>query len=309
MILPTLAGLFAKLDALKKKAPEEVTQQTLDGEKELLKRLKELDELYKNSQQNGADKPAPSLNLERAEPLIQSDAELKAFAEKEAERNAQNKAALLTAENQSGTTELEKRKKTLESQKNKDIEALFAAVDELKKQAENDALKRGLARSSIALGRRNELDDAKIEGMEKYSGVFYGEAAEIDRKIADLRAGFEKSVSDLEFEKAYEAEKKLGQLIKERDKLVEETLKYNNTLTEKENAYKMQYNKYAAEMREKEKTGVEDAGADEKYYAAYEFYSGLDRESAKKLIEGNAYLKAYLGVNNYNKLKKAIEDR
>ncbi|MDR3263482.1 MAG: hypothetical protein LBT30_04150 [Clostridiales bacterium] len=282
--------------------------QTKEKEKELLDKLKELDAQFKESQKDAG--PPRELGLDKLDYNISSDDELKKTAEEIAAKAVKDKYEALKLKNDGEINSLDEYKAALEIKKADDINALKNEIAELKKQADADVLKRGLQRSSIAVGVNERLDGAELAGAEAYTRDYNAGTAAIDKEIIGLKNRFETSVQDLEFDKAYETEQKLNALIKERDALAAEMIKYNNTVTEKENDYKMQYDKYVADMRAKESDGgMSGEKADsygERYNLAYEFYAGLDKKTALELVSNNAYLKSYLGTEYYNKLKSAF---
>jgi hypothetical protein len=190
--------------------------------------------------------------------------------------------------------------------KNDDIAALKAEIESLKNQMNNDTLKRGLQRSSIATGRLDAADTAGLASIESYKRGYNAEISAADKKIEALKTDFDSAVRDLEYEKAYDAQSKLEDLIKERNSLEAEMIKYNKTVDEKNNDYIMKYNKYLEDMRASEsKNGVGpelNKSYNDRYALALDFYSGLDKRTAKDLISNNAYLKTYLGSVYYNKL-------
>jgi hypothetical protein len=48
--------------------------------------------------------------------------------------------------------------------------------------------------------------------------------------------------------------------------------------------------------------------SEEKYRMAYEFYSEMDKNTARRLIEGDAYLENYLGKEYYERLRNAFRE-
>jgi uncharacterized protein YceH (UPF0502 family) len=269
-----------------------------------------MDALFKESKSKNA---APAkLELDRLEYGIKDDEELKRIAEADATKTTEDKYKALKASADGAISAAAQNKSALEDRKDGDIAALKAEIASLKKQIDDDTLKRGLQRSSIATGRRDAIDAAGISSVESYTQSYNAAVSELDKKIADLKAGFDADAKSLQFDKAYETEKKLEALIKERDGLVADMTKYNNTVTEKENDYIMQYNKYVADMQAAEnKNGASPeltAEYGDRYMLALGFYDGLDKKTASRLIADNAYLKTYLGGDYYARLRARFGD-
>ncbi|MDR3292886.1 MAG: hypothetical protein LBT20_02140 [Clostridiales bacterium] len=292
-----IAKIAQKSESDKEKAKE--------LEKELIKQLKEIE--IESGETASQSSPAPALKLDKLEFRTDDDDALKKRAEIEAEKLAADKLSALSEKNVSEVSGLDEQKTALSEKKDSEIAALKAELAEIKKQADNDTLKRGLQRSSIATGRVDEIDKAGIGAETRYISDYNRSAERIDRELLALKNSFESSVKNLEFEKAYEAEKKLAALKKERDDLVAEMIKYNNTVDEKENDYIMKYNKYLETTQGASAAAPVTEGYSERYDLALEFYSGLDKSIAQDLIKNNAYLKSYLGTASYTKLLNALK--
>ncbi len=113
-------------------------------------------------------------------------------------------------------------------------EAIYGAYGAAKESTDNDVLRRGLARSSIAALRRSELDEAAAKETAAVARELYDTALKIDKEIEGLGVKREKALNDFDIAYASKLAERIGELITERDKKAAEALKYNNSLTEKE---------------------------------------------------------------------------
>ncbi|MDR2201643.1 MAG: hypothetical protein LBP26_02600 [Clostridiales bacterium] len=112
-----------------------------------------------------------------------------------------------------------------------------AAEDAYKKAAEtlaNDALKRGLARSSIAVSGQNGLAGARAQTLGQIGAEYSDAVAKLDGEISTLGVKREKALNDFNIAYAARLTAAINGLKDERDKKYAEALKYNNSLTEKE---------------------------------------------------------------------------
>lgn len=195
----------------------------------------------------------------------------------------------------------ERNEKTAEE---KAIKALndYAAETE---NAKNDAVKRGLSRSSIIGGLIDEIEKSKAEYQKNE------EAAKADRKEA---AETEKD----ELEEAF-----LKDLEKIRSKNENNVAKYVKTATaerEKEAEAMKKRNESNVSKQKKafEKLGFEDGVLDEtltdEYISAYaeKFKTLLDyyktqADKTKKLADDKAFVESYIGKDGYEYLKKFVK--
>ena len=127
----------------------------------------------------------------------------------------------------------------------KTLESLKAAYDSALEAASNDALKRGLARSSIAANTVSALESEKAGKSADAAAQFSAANAALDEKLSGLEVKRQKAMD--EFNIAYTAKltEEINRLKAKRDETAAETKKYNNTLTEKEN--KEELNRQKAE--------------------------------------------------------------
>ena len=197
----------------------------------------ELDKYIKENGSGGLPKKEelPSVpKYERLEYDRSTDEQLKDRAEKE-----------LADYYSSGTKAVEKEidelKRKYESDKtsaSKSAEdktaALYSAYADAKEKTAADVLKRGLARSSIAVLRQSELDENAASGASKIANELYGRIGELDEKISELGAVREKALNDFNISYASKLSGMISDLKDERDKKMSEAVKYNNSLSEKE---------------------------------------------------------------------------
>ena len=175
---------------------------------------------------------APS--YERMEYDNTSDDELKKRAEDEL-------ADYLNRGTSSVESEMEALKNKYDADKataQKSAEAKQTAVEEAynkaKEQTDNDVLKRGLARSSIAALRQSELSEEAAKQNSAIAAALSDTLSSIDSEIENLNVKKQKALNDFNISYASKLATRINELMSERDKKVTEALKYNNSLTEKE---------------------------------------------------------------------------
>lgn len=127
-----------------------------------------------------------------------------------------------------------KDKDTLASSKEQKSVETVKAYEDAAESTDNDVLKRGIARSSIAANQKSELEKSKAETLSRISDKYLGEISSIDSEINGLGAKREKALNDFNIAYAAKLTEKINELTGTREKKIEDALKYNNTITEKQ---------------------------------------------------------------------------
>lgn len=188
---------------------------------------------------------------------------------------------------------------------------------EVRENASNDALKRGLSRSSIVI---NVLDAFNNEELEKYNELnnsLTNTINTIDSEITDLNIQQEKALKDFDITYAVKLQDKINDLTEDLLQRQNEVLKYNNQIAEKEEEYNRKYAELEAELKEanwdKEKDLMDYAGKygvnmiskykeTQVYNKAQEYLDSVDRDTALYELRTNETLRSLLGENNISKL-------
>lgn len=176
-----------------------------------------------------------------------------------------------------------------------------------KKNTDNDMLKRGLARSSIAALEKAQWEKNETAAKEALSAAYLREADELNGKIADLSTEREQALNDFNLAYAARLTERIDELSRERDEKRTEALKYNNSLTEKE--YNAAVNKQMKEsdlysealsQREKEQ---KLAGGTDPQLAAYHFVAeklrSVNRNDARDIVLYNEEIRLHVGDKGY----------
>lgn len=100
------------------------------------------------------------------------------------------------------------------------------------KSIDDDAIRRGIARSSIAALGKSGLQSEYLRQNGEISARYAKAIAALDGEIASTGAKLDSALNDFNLSYATKLGQKLDELIAERDKKVAETIKYNNTVKE-----------------------------------------------------------------------------
>lgn len=178
---------------------------------------------------------------------------------------------------------LEKKKEELESSYGQQLQTIDDYYDGRKKDAEKDAVKRGLARSSVIMEQLEEFDRGKIDKKLGAEREIRERINEISDEIASLESQKEKALSEQDVLHAAELAAKIYQLKEDRDKKLIEALKYNNTVREKEKKYS-------------DETKTSREVFEEKYAAAKSYFDGMSKSKAVEELLSNEEYKKHLGT-------------
>lgn len=244
-----------------------------------------------------------------------TDGEIKKYSEdllteyklsniKQINESAANNAASLTTSKGSAETAAQK--------KQAEIESIYSSA---KQDSSNDALRRGLARSSIVINKLNALESAKAQAKADTAQSLFDSIAEIDDKISGLEA---KRLDALnEFDILYAA--KLGAEIEkqkeERQGRLDEVIKYNNSLKSSNADYGLDYAKTDSALNNDlyEKNAdiaqndliskIQQTVYEQKYTVVSEYlYNMTATDALKDLEDRKSFYLEQLGKAGYDKM-------
>lgn len=278
-------------------------EKKVDGAKaELVEKLNKIDEEYNNTTtRTYGDKVFDKLVDKTYDPL--SDEEIEKIAKENiSEDEWRNKAKKLESDAKEKKDDLKKRGEELTKKAAESLETLDERAAEAKREVENQALKRGLGRSSVIAEELSEMEEAKIKaGAEILNSELVGLNG-IDEKIASLEENLKESFDNLEIKKAAEIAKNIQALKDERQAKIDEVEKYNAKQREE---------------RQKELTKLENNGVDvseegTKEYIArtgsmirelYSYYRSLGKDATKEISNDKDFIEERIGSDGYKYLK------
>lgn len=190
--------------------------------------------------------------------------------------------------NQQSESQLAK-KKSADEQFKTLADSLEEQYGKRKTAAENDALRRGLARSSVIVKSIEEFDKQKISGVLELEQNMLNLVGEADRRIEELEQERENALKNYELTHAAQVQAKIYELTQQRDKQMEDIIKYNNTIQEKEVKHMAST---TSAQDEKLNTYLMQ---EEKVSALKEYYNGMDKNAAIADLTSDSALKEHLG--------------
>lgn len=111
---------------------------------------------------------------------------------------------------------------------------LKQAYDQAAEALSNDSLKRGLARSSIALNNQAAASKAYTQGMENLLSQYNEKIDEIDKELNGLDGKLKSALSSFNISSAAKLTERINELKAEREKNIQKAIEYNNSLLKTE---------------------------------------------------------------------------
>lgn len=175
--------------------------------------------------------------------------------------------------------------------------------EKAKQSVENNALKRGMARSSVVVNEVGQLERQKNSQLGEVDRELTEKIEGINSQINSLEAELSQSIKDLDMEKAVELNEKITTLKEERKAKQDEVIKYNNSISETETKYNNSYANGVGGEAVKELTNRINK---EKVQTALNYYTQLPTEElALESLQGDIDVISAMG-EYYPYLIKAI---
>lgn len=295
--MPITAEDFTRANT-KKKSGEEKNQ--------LNEELKELSKLASNAVTEAVRK---EYGAEYMKTDDRSDEDLQQIAKEKATKKIEDENKELTDKTNENINELNEKA----AEKNKNYEEEKAQIenryDSAKQSASDEALKRGMGRSSMIVNLLKEYDADKTDKLVQKDSEAKSVLEKINGEIADLNARLEESLKNTDMRTAFELNERLTELKSERDKANEQALKYNNELKGKLASFRKQL-----ESSDTKKQLISEAENQSKAYydqmlkKIIAYYSDMSADEIKDDFENGDYA-SLLSPAAYKKVKTYIESK
>ncbi len=274
---------------------------------EAIKRLETVD--------GGIEKPSlPSVKLDEVKYDAPTDAELKKRAETELSDYRKNGVADIRSKSAESAAELNNKRAAYEAGLKNERAALDASYAAAAENIDNDVLKRGLARSSVAVNAKGELEADYAARSGDIAQKYGMEIAALDGEIASVGSKLNQALNDFNIAYAAKLNEKLGQLKSEREQKVRDVTEYNNSVRKAQAELDAKLKKtenelYAQELENKKNSGIDsldDSAREEIYKSVYaqmdNFLGGLGQREAQLEIRNNTLYRQHLSDYYYYKL-------
>ncbi len=314
-VLEKLLGVdrIKKAGAAALEKMSEAAEKRTSSRDELENELSNIDKKYE--EEGGSHKLPETEKYDRMEYDAPSDEEIenKANAELESEKTSgierienENDAAVESKrlEAEAAAERAEKRKREVSD-----------AYDEAGEKFSDDALRRGLARSSVAVNGMAAIGSGKAAALSEAAAEADGEAAAIESEIAALEIGRQKALDAFDIAHAAKVTERIAELTAEREKKIAEVLKYNNELLKQEqkdlnDRAELESDLATDELKRKElerelgesSDSAAAERAEAKYNAVRNYLLGMSKSEAAYAIRNDDIVRDSLSDRYYFKL-------
>lgn len=322
-------NLFKSDDQLEEEKRKKIDE-ALSQENAVVDRLKELEKQYNDSLPKEEEPDIDSLfpkesGLKEIDYTARTDEDIVKEAQDRIDLSKKQAVNNLDDKYQSAIDALSENKKAADETLKQSYENLDKLYKQLRESANDDMLKRGIARSSIATNNMDALDASHLKSASDAESAYSKAVANINDDIAKLERDKDTALEELDLKCAVELDEKINTLKAERDKTVEKYEKYNNEVRQKNEAYEANRQKKISEyLKQSEKDKLEKEKQQreyeskygysgeklknyaERYQVAFDFYSSLSPDIAADALKASPNMKYYLG-EYYDKLLSSLK--
>lgn len=257
----------------------------------------------------------PKVKLEEITYAAPSDSELMLTAERELAEYRSDAENDIRRQSDSEKAELNsKRDAYVDGKRNSEAE-LEQQYTAAARAIDNDVVKRGLARSSIAAVERGQLEREYLSKNAEIAKQYGSTIAQLESDIASIDKKLQSALNDFNLTYAAKLTGKLNELKAEREKKIRDVTEYNNEVKSKQakldnDRLKLESDLYSAalsqEKQESALSGIPAERRDEIYRAVYkkmdEFLASLDPAAALVEIRNHSMYRQHLSNYYYNRL-------
>lgn len=193
--------------------------------------------------------------------------------------------------------------KAAADKKKKSLSESYAVA---KENAANEAIRRGIARSSIISEQLADFDAANIKANADIDYAAENSIKQINGEIEELSDKLSDALSSLDMETAIKVNERIQKLKTERQKRSDEVLEYNNKIAEKKASFAEKLAKKG--QTEKEENSDQYARAyTKKINALYDYYRSLGTGAKSALAADKNFIIKYVGEKGYDLLNRYYE--
>ena len=187
-------------------------------------------------------------NFTRLDQVVIDDDQIKNQAETELKEYKTSSIDKINKDTESKLDKVTKDKQTLKENYDSTISSLDKYYDSARNTVSNDALSRGLARSSIVINELQAFTNEQLNTYAKLNEELNDNITALDFEISTLEEEKDKALSQFDIEYAEKLTSKIASLKQNLLDKQEEVIKYNNEIEEKETQFNMDYNKLVSDL-------------------------------------------------------------
>ena len=199
------------------------------------------------------------------------------------------------------------------SNKKAQVEDIYNAS---RQETENQALKRGLARSSIVISQLANIENSKASELSNILNQLQADLDGAEVSIKSLEEEKQTALNDLDIAYAIELEEQIEAVKSDYAKARQEAIDFNNKVLELEAEYKLKLDEQKVDKQTslaklKDQYNVDYTAKqieEQKYEYVKKYLDSLDKDYALSLLLTNKKFQVVLG-NNYSKLYQYIKNK
>ncbi len=293
-------GEDAKLDINKDKGKAD------NSEKEKLKdKIEVIDSEYKNApNRTYGDVVVPNV-VEKTYEMPSSE-ETRKKVEDEISPLYDAKLNSLNSKNATEIQNAEEEKDELYQKAEESLKQLKKTYDSAKENTSHEAIKRGLARSSIILNQLSDLEQGRISAT---GGIITQRDKGIDalsREVEELKLRLLNDTNVLNEERAKEVNRRVEELLDKYQKEQEDVFEYNNKIRQQKAETLAKLKDAGIDVDETKSNEYVKMIAD-KTKAFYSYYYSLGEDALEELVKDRKYVEDNIGIKGYETLKRYFE--
>lgn len=281
---------------------------------DLVEKIKDFNSKFDTSVGNV---PKNELDLDRLEDIVIDDNKIAKQVEEELFDYKKSGIDKINNQTKLKEEELNLNKESLKNSYNSSKEKIETNYANARQRTSDEALKRGISRSSIVINQLDAFNREELDLYNKLDEELTSKINQVDFELNALQTQQDLALSEFDIAYAVKLNSKINSLKQGLIDKQNEVLKYNNQIAEKEAQYKLKYEQLEQDLKneawDKEKDLINLASkygvkAVEKYKQTKiynmvdEYLASLSKEEAKKILENNEEVRNYLTSTNLNAL-------
>ncbi len=257
----------------------------------------------------------PVVTLKEMSYTAPSDADITSSAQRELADYRSDNIAAIKSDSEKNKNELNSMRDKYSAQLENEVAALDSSYERAAENIDNDVLKRGLGRSSIAVGQKEELENEYMQRRNEVGSDYGRKIADLDAEISSVSSKLAKALDDFNIAYAAKLNETIKELKEERDEKIAEVEKYNNDVRYKqakldESRAKTESQLYTDALNQRVKENSQNVLSAERrndiYKSVYnkmdEFLGSMTEENARLEIKNHTFYRQHLSDYYYYKL-------
>lgn len=189
-------------------------------------------------------------DFKRKQEIAIDEAAIKNQAETELKTYKDENIDKINKDSQAKLDELNNKKNVLQSNYDSTISNLDTYYDKARETVSNDALSRGLARSSIVINEIGAFTSEQLATYSRLNSELSDNINALDFEISTLETEKNKALESFDIDYAEKLNSKIAALREDLENKQNKIIEYNNEIEEKEAKFNLDYKKLEEELKE-----------------------------------------------------------